>query len=75
MNSGILVVGSITYALKAQQILNSYGISCYIERNEELKARYGCGYALKIKRSFSQAVELCRKNQIKILAVLDGDSR
>lgn len=47
MEKSIIIVKSITYAMRGQQILQAQGISAYIERTTG--NRYGCGYGIRVK--------------------------
>ncbi len=69
MKKNLIIIGSITYAHKAKDYLNSKGISAYIERNKKTR-EYGCGYALYLPRDFEKAVDLLKSKGYKISAVL-----
>ena len=71
-NSGdrLLVLGSVTHAMKGREILWSYGIKTYVERTKP-SAAYGCGYGLKISKEHLQAAEYLHRAGIKVLAVVE----
>ncbi len=44
----VIVLSSITYALKAQELLKSNGIYSSITRSRAVKSIRGCGYGISI---------------------------
>lgn len=72
MEKNLIIVGSVTYAMKAKEVLFSNGIKSYIERNKKTK-EYGCGYAICVFKNLDESVDLLRKNGIKILEVLENE--
>ena len=44
----LISVSSITYAMKAKNLLNNMGYYCEIER-EDRNTRVGCGYSLRVR--------------------------
>lgn len=48
MGTLILKVGSVTYALKAKDILRSRGIKCGIRKTPDPRPGEGCGYSVLI---------------------------
>lgn len=71
MEKSIIVVKSITYAMRGQQLLNNYGISAYIERNIGAASQYGCGYSVRVKTTeAARAAEILRSNSIRVVDIL-----
>lgn len=66
MNKSLIVVSSITYAIKGRDILFRYGIKAYVERIKRTKET-GCGYGLYIPARTDEAVKILNCNGIKIL--------
>lgn len=64
----IIVLTSITYAMKAQRLLQSNGIKSYLERNMEKYGEFGCGYVLQVpqKHKQQQAIDLLKSRNFKI---------
>lgn len=62
MEEHTLSVRSITYAMKAQSILNRYGIYCRIIRDRSI--RNGCGYKIIVKGDVNRILSLLRKHGI-----------
>lgn len=44
-------VGSVTYALKAKQVLQQNGISASVRKTPSAKSNEGCGYAVVVERT------------------------
>ncbi|MEG2295841.1 MAG: putative Se/S carrier-like protein [Oscillospiraceae bacterium] len=64
----IIVLTSITYAMKAQRFLQTQGIKTYLERNIEKYGEFGCGYVLQVpqKQKHKLAVDLLKSRNFKI---------
>lgn len=43
-----LILSSITYALRARQILAGYGLTAYVQRLSASVTGSGCGYGLRL---------------------------
>ena len=72
----ILVFSSITYALKARDLLAHASINAEIIRSPRVREIRGCGYGLKIDDDDSQsAANICAASGIKILKTLDDITR
>ncbi|RPF48690.1 uncharacterized protein DUF3343 [Hydrogenoanaerobacterium saccharovorans] len=71
MGKSIIVVKSITYAMRGQQLLNNYGISAYIERNLGAASKYGCGYSIRVKTNeAARAAEILKSYGIRVVDIL-----
>lgn len=66
----LLVVGSVTHAMRGKEILYSHGIKAYVQRVRASRS-YGCGYGLLIKAEVSAAAEILSRAGIKVLAVVE----
>lgn len=72
-NDTVLVVRSVTNAIKGQKLLESKGISAYVQRNASPVSREGCGYVLKIDRKNLQtAVGILTAGGIKVVEIQGG---
>ena len=68
----IIVLSSITYALKAQEILKSNGIYANITRSRTVRSVRGCGYGLSFDPALTEkAQELIIKSGIPIVGSAD----
>ncbi|MEG0271782.1 MAG: putative Se/S carrier-like protein [Hydrogenoanaerobacterium sp.] len=74
MEKSIIIVKSITYAMRGQQLLNNYGVSAYLERNIGAASKYGCGYSLRVATADTQnAAALLRSAGIRVVDILPLD--
>ena len=70
MEKQLIMLTSITYAYKAQELLAQKGITAYVERTpEELKTR-GCSYSVAVRRNVDEAVRILEKAGIRVLGVI-----
>ena len=64
----IIVLSSITYALKAQEILKNNGIYANVTRSRSVRSVRGCGYGLSIDPTVAdKASELLINSGIPIV--------
>lgn len=63
-------LGSVTYAMKAKEILLYHGIKAYIEKSRRIGA-LGCGYGVRIKEKKEEALKILRNHAVKIYSVTD----
>lgn len=73
MNKIYIVVGSITNAMRGNELLLGYGINSTIKRNQSFNKTMGCGYSLEVKKNGKKAVELLRQHNIRVRDVIEGD--
>lgn len=66
MGKPLIMMPSVTYALKGRQILASHGIKAEIERTPKGENR-SCGYSLYIENKTDEAETILKENNIKIL--------
>ncbi|MBP1581531.1 MAG: DUF3343 domain-containing protein [Oscillospiraceae bacterium] len=62
MEEHSLAVRSITYAMKAQKLLNRYGIPCRIVRDRSI--RKGCGYRIIVRGDLRRILAILSQNGI-----------
>ena len=55
MEKPLIMVSSVTYAMKGKQILNNAGIRCEIERTQKRDVKNGCGYSLYVPQNADEA--------------------
>ncbi len=61
-----VITGSVTYAMKALDLLKKKKIPAKLKRQQNNENRIGCGYGVE---TYSGADEVLKQNGIKILAV------
>lgn len=70
--SVILVVSSVTYALKSQDLLKKENIYASVMRSPTVRAIKGCGYGIKIPRECEAwAKKTLQRNGITILGCVN----
>ncbi|MBR4279314.1 MAG: DUF3343 domain-containing protein [Clostridia bacterium] len=68
----IIVLTSVTYALKAQEILKDNGIYSKIERSKAVRNLRGCGYGLAFDKHLEEKVyALLSQNSIPTVGSID----
>jgi hypothetical protein len=72
MRGKMIVVGSVTYAMKSKDLLFREGIKAYVERTQRTK-EFGCGYGVVVPQRADTAISVLKQNHIKILAVVDAE--
>ena len=66
MGKPLIMMPSVTYALKGRQILASHGIKAEIERAPKGENR-SCGYSLYVGNKADEAEIILKENNIKII--------
>lgn len=70
MAQSLIVLSSITYAYKAQKMLDQMWIRSTVIRTPRPYSNKGCGYSLLIRGSLSGAVAALKREGIRILDVV-----
>lgn len=73
MGKPLILVSSITYAIKARDLLINNGIAAYIERTPKIERNGGCGYSLYVPRKTDAAVNLLYTHGIKVVGRIDWE--
>ena len=66
LNKPLILVSSVTYAMKGRDLLNRSGFRSYIERIRR-SSDTGCGYGIYVPIGTDQAEELLRSEGFRIL--------
>lgn len=67
MSKQLILLPSVTYAMKAKAILDQYKIRAYIQRTPKHVGVKSCGYCLFVLNDADRAEALLRKNGIRVL--------
>ena len=67
MNKELILTPSITYAMKAKNILDDHGIRSFIQRTPKNIYIKSCGYCLFVPNRTDEAETLLRKKGVRIL--------
>ncbi len=72
MKSKLIVVNSITQALKAKSELENNKIPCKIEKTKPQINSHSCAYAIKVSAKKSlNAVRIIRNSGIEVVDIID----
>ena len=71
MNDSVIVTGTVTYALKGRNILRDKGYKAGVKRLSSSLKGVGCGYAIEISGDDGKAVEILKRNGVKILKIIN----
>lgn len=66
MGKPMIMVSSITYAMRGRQVLLNNGFRADIVRTPAKERGGSCGYSLYVPQRIDEAVELLKKNGIKV---------
>lgn len=69
MSKQLIMVGSITYALKGRDLLRSMGYTTYIERTPNHLDRVGCGYSIYVQGDVQRASALLSQYGIPVMGI------
>ncbi len=74
MNNELILLPSVTYAMKAKNILDHYQIRSYIQRTPRHTPIKSCGYCLFVPDRTDDAERLLRKSGIRVLGRASRDA-
>ncbi|MBQ3284067.1 MAG: DUF3343 domain-containing protein [Ruminococcus sp.] len=66
MNKELILLPSVTYAMKAKGILDQYKIRSYIQRTPKNTGVKSCGYCLFVPNRTDEAEQLIRSKGIRV---------
>ena len=72
MGKPLVVVSSVTYAMKGRDLLFRHGIRGYVERIPKT-GETGCGYGIYVPRGADAAERILRENRIRVLGRMEQD--
>ena len=72
MGKPLIIVSSVTYAMKARDLLLRHGIRGYVQRVPRT-AETGCGYGVYVPQGADTAERILRENNFRILGRLERD--
>ncbi len=74
MDKPLIVMSSITYAMKGKELLKKHGISAAVERTpKKFFNGKGCGYSLYVPQKTDEAEEILKEHGIKVLGRIGGE--
>lgn len=73
MGKPLIMVSSVTYAMKGRELLAKAGIQAIVQRVAQTKET-GCGYGLYVPKSADRAEQILRENNIKVISRLEQNT-
>jgi hypothetical protein len=73
MGKPVILLSSVTYAMKGRDLLLRQGLRAYVERIPPSNTS-GCGYGLYVPRGAEEAQRILSENGIKILGRLEQET-
>ena len=73
MEQPLIVLSSITYAMKSKDLLLQHGIRAYVERTPRGLANHSCGYSIYVANHTDEAEQILKENGIRILGRAERD--
>jgi len=70
MSSGTIILSSITWAIRAQKLLEKEGIPTEIRKISKVGKLRGCGYGLTVNDDLQTALRLLDEGKIKYIDVI-----
>ena len=67
MKKELILLPSVTYAMKAKSILDKYNMRAYIQRTPKSVRIKSCGYCVFVPGRADEAETILRKNGIRVL--------
>ncbi|MBQ6336198.1 MAG: DUF3343 domain-containing protein [Ruminococcus sp.] len=67
MDLQLILLPSVTYAMKAKNILDRHHIRSFIQRTPKNAAVRSCGYCLFVPERTDEAERLLRKSGVRVL--------
>ncbi len=74
MKKELILLPSVTYAMKAKSILDNRHIRAYIQRTPKNAAVQSCGYCLFVPARTDEAEAILRQNGVRVLGRADRES-
>lgn len=75
MGKPLIIVGSITNAMKGRNILLRHAIRSYIERTPHNELNSGCSYSLYVMRNADEAEHILRSSGIPVFGRAERGGR
>ena len=71
MNKPLILVSSITYAMKSKEILSRKGFKADVERVPHTSEDVGCGYGVYVPQRTEEAQQILERSGIEILGRIE----
>lgn len=75
MGKPMILLSSITYAMKSRDLLFRYGIRAYVERTPRSNMNAGCGYSIYVPERTDEAENILARSGIRIVGRAERNGR
>ena len=75
MGKPMIMVSSVTYAMKGRDLLFRHGIKAYVERVSRTSENVGCGYGVVVPQRVDEAERILRDAGIRVLGRGEGNGQ
>ena len=75
MDKPLIMVSSVTYAMRGRDILSQYGIKSSIERTPKNSLVKGCGYSLFVPNDTDRAEEILKNSGVRVIGRTEGSKK
>lgn len=69
LNGTIIRLTSVTYAMRAQRLLEQRGIRAYVKKLPRGLSAHGCGYGVSVVGDVDEAARLIAQAGIRVVAI------
>lgn len=69
MQSFLIITGTVTYALRAKDILRRYGYDVMVKKPQKMNVSMGCGYGVQTRGDIEKIKKLLLDSGVKILSI------
>lgn len=73
MGTHLIMVSSITYAIKGRDLLRSHGYKAYIEKTPSKLDTHGCGYSIVVYTDPATVLGILKDAGVKILGTAERE--
>lgn len=74
VGKNMIIIGSVTYAMKGQKLLAHYGIRSSVERIYRSTGGNGCGYGLLVPSRTDEAEQMLRQGGIPVAERIEWEA-
>ena len=71
MGKPLIMVSSIAYAMKSNELLSKRGFKVYVERVPHTSEAVGCGYGVYVPQRTDAAQQILERSGIRILGRME----
>lgn len=69
LSYSVIKLTSVTYAVRAQKVLQQHGIKSYVKKQSSNMQSGGCSYGIEVRGDANTAAYLIRNAGIKVVSI------